>query len=896
MTKLAAYRAKRNFSATPEPEGAAGEEGGSAFVIQKHDASRLHYDLRLELDGVMKSWAVAKGPSLVPGEKRLAVHVEDHPLAYNTFEGTIPKGQYGGGTVLLWDRGSWIPEGDPHRGYAKGHLNFSLKGEKLRGAWHLVRMRQRPQEKQEAWLLIKSEDDAARHPSEADILLEAPLSVATGRDLPEIASAPDGAVWNSNKADAGEAAAAKVEPRKRASRTKPKAEQPADQAREPGSSPPPLIGAGTEGGAQAAMPKAVEPCLATLVSTVPKGDRWVHEIKWDGYRLLAFKTRDAVRLATRRGHDWTARFPAIAAGMAALQVETAILDGEAVIEDANGIANFSALQNALSDEHGRIAQDAILYAFDLLYLDGYDLRALALEQRKERLAGIVPGGSSGALRLGEHIEADGEAMVRSACRLGLEGVISKRRDKPYRSGRSEDWVKTKCTERQEFVIAGFVPSTASRHAVGSLVAAYHDTGGLRLAGRVGTGFTADSARALWKKLREARRPGTALAAKPTAEERRGVVWTEPTFVAEIEFRGWTGDDRLRHASYKGLREDKSASEVVRERPEMLKPVRSKAGDDAAENPPQQAPAKTARSRHGSAAVSGVILTHPDRILWADSGTTKQGLAEFYEEIASWLLPHVAGRPLSLVRCPGGSEGGCFFQKHSWAGLSPNILRETVRDEGGEEEVLYVRDIRGVIALVQAGVLEIHPWGATIDDVDRPDRVIVDLDPGEGVTFPDVIGAAREARERLAAAGLESFVKTTGGKGLHVVAPLSGPVDWPSVKAFAKSLADGMAADSPGRYIAKATKSARRGLIYVDYLRNGRGATAIAGYSTRARPAAPVSVPLSWNELSVLASPNHFTVANLPARLARLKRDPWADLSTAKQRLPSMKSGRSRAAS
>ena len=900
MAKLAAYRAKRDFTATPEPSGDVGEADEHVFVIQKHDATRLHYDLRLELDGVMLSWAVTKGPSLVPGEKRLAVHVEDHPIAYNSFEGTIPKGQYGGGTVLIWDRGTWAPEGDPRKGMAKGHLDFRLDGEKLHGRFHLVRLKPRPRERQESWLLIKSDDEFARHDGDPDVLEELPLSVVSGRDLEAIATAHDGEVWNSKRGHAAEERAAKAAGRKAAPAAKAAAvkttrrrarptssapgegqapvPEPADDPNGPPSPDPRTL---TKGGRTSPMPKAVEPCLATLVSQVPAGDRWLHEIKWDGYRLLAFKTQGKVRLATRRGHDWTVRFPAIAEAVGALPVDEIILDGEAVIEDANGVSSFSALQNALSDEHGRIARNAALVAFDLLYLDGFDLRELPLEDRKARLAGLVPAGTAGFLRFGEHIEGDGPAMVRSACRLGLEGVISKRRDRPYRSGRGENWLKVKCTERQEFVIVGFTRSTATPRAVGSLVLAYNEAGGLRLAGRSGTGFTGQSAREIWGKLDPIKRATPAVAARPSAEERRGVTWVEPQLVAEIEFRGWTGDEHLRHAAFKGLREDKSPQEVIRERPAGEAEAAGRRDPKAAA--PVARPAS--RAKHGSAEVAGVVLTHPDRVLWNDGGVTKQGLAEFYEAIAGWLLPHVAHRPLSLVRCPNGAEKGCFFQKHSWAGLSDDIRRETVRDEGGEEEVLYVEDIRGVISLVQASVLEIHPWGATIDDVERADRITIDLDPGDGTAFPDVIAAARDVRERLSTLGLESFVKTTGGKGLHVVVPLTGPAEWVDVKAFAKSIADGMAGDAPGRYIAKASKSARRGLIYVDYLRNGRGATAVAAYSTRARSGAPVSVPLAWDELTPSLKPNHFTLANLHARMAGLETDPWAELETVRQELP-----------
>ena len=861
MAKLAAYRAKRDFDRTREPKGdEGGATGGAAFVVQKHAARRLHYDLRLELDGVMKSWAITKGPSLVPGEKRLAVHVEDHPVEYNAFEGTIPDGQYGGGTVLLWDRGRWVANEDAAKGYAKGHLDFQLEGEKLTGSFHLVRIKKRPGEKQDSWLLIKQEDEGARAPEERDILEDAPRSVASGRTIEEIAADPEGSVWDSREGTAAEARAAK----KGGAKAKRKAE----------ASGPDLAKL-TKGAPKRAMPKTLEPALASLASVVPASVRWLHEIKWDGYRLIAFKTADGVRLTTRRGLDWTERFPGIAKAVAALPVETAILDGEAVVEDERGVASFTALQNALSDEHDKIARAALLYAFDLLYLDGHDLRALPLEERKARLALLVPAGTSGHLRLSEHLDADGAAMAKSARALGLEGIISKRRDRPYRSGRSEDWLKTKFTEAQEFVIAGYVVSTASGKAIGSLALAYHEEGKLLFAGKVGTGFTVPVARMLMSRLEPLRRKTPALSEKLTTEDKRGIVWVEPQLVAEVEFRGWMGD-RVRHASFKGLREDRPAEEIVRERAEATSPAKAR-------------PAKKEAS-----ALDGVRLTHPDRVLWPDVWITKQGLAEFYEEIAAWLLPHVAGRPLSLIRCPEGTAGACFFQKHAWAGLSDHIGRKIVRDEDGkDEELLYVEDIRGILGLVQASVLEIHPWGARIEDSEKADRITMDLDPGEDVPFADVIRAALDIRERLSAQGLESFVKTTGGKGLHVVLPLDGKATWPQAKAFAKSLAEAMEAEDPRRYIASASKKARRGLIYVDYLRNGRGATAIAAYSTRARARAPVSVPVAWDELTPALAPDLFTVETLPAQLGARTGDPWADLAALRQKLPAAKGSRAK---
>jgi bifunctional non-homologous end joining protein LigD len=894
---LAEYNAKRDFQKTPEPKGKPAKGGGFSFCIQKHDATRLHYDFRLELDGVLKSWAVTKGPSLIPGEKRLAVHTEDHPLDYGDFEGTIPKGEYGGGTVLLWDRGHWEPEEDPHRGLKKGHLKFRLHGEKLGGTWHLVRMRRRPRERQEGWLLFKSEDEAARSPGEPDILEEMPLSVKTGRSLEEIAADAGSAVWRSNRgSEEKEPAAkpkpahagskdAKVEPTPAAPAHKGRNGEPKPKRAQPRLAPAPSRKAAPgrlAEGKKAAMPDEIVPCLATLVEEVPKGEQWLHEIKWDGYRLVAFIRRGKAQLKTRNGHDWTHRFPAIAKTLAGLPVESAIVDGEAVIEDEKGLSSFSALQDALSD--GRAADKAVFYAFDLLYRDGLDLRGLPLAARKERLAELVPPVGEGAVRLSEHVEANGEAMVRNACRLGLEGIISKARDRPYRSGRNGDWLKIKCTQRQEFVVCGFTPSSALTRAVGSLVLGYYENGRLMHAGRTGTGFTAATARDVWKRLQPLRIAKPPFAAPLNALQKRDALWVKPELVAEVEFRGWTADLHVRHAAFKGLREDKAPSEIVREG----------AATSAAASKPPAASAPTKTSASGEVVVAGVPLTHPDRILWEDQGVTKQGLAEFYEEIADWVLPHVVRRPLALVRCPSGAVKGCFFQKHSWAGLSDFILRDSVRDKGGEEEVLLVKDISGVVALVQAGVLEIHPWGATIGDIERPDRITMDLDPGEGVDWPGIIAGAREVRERLGALGLESFVKTTGGKGLHVVVPLTPKAEWEEVKAFTRALSESMEADSPQRYISKATKKARSGLIYVDYLRNGRGATVIAAYSTRARPGAPVSVPLAWDELSPAIKPNHFTVENLPARLERMRKDPWAELSKIKQTLPDLSRGGKRA--
>ena len=612
---LETYRRKRDFKTTAEPRGKkVAARKGNSYVIQKHAARRLHYDLRLELDGVLKSWAVTRGPSLVPGEKRLAVHVEDHPLEYGEFEGTIPKGEYGGGTVIVWDRGRWKPIGDPHKGYAKGHLEFELDGEKLHGRWHLVRMAGKPREKRENWLLIKGDDAAARTADAADILEERPESVKTGRVVDEVAGEQPG--WSSKTG--------KIE-----------------RATEPAAAPAPDA-AKLKGARKGALPGFIEPSLATLVSKAPSGDRWLHEIKFDGYRLQTRIEAGRVKLLTRSGLDWTAKFGKdLAAAFKALPVGTAMIDGELVVESQNGASDFSMLQADLSE--GRVDR-FVYYAFDLMHLDGYDLRATPLVMRKEALAQLLTG-ERGILRYSEHFDQDGDLILQHACRLSLEGVISKLRDGAYRSGRGKSWVKSKCSQRQEFVVAGYVPSTSSRKAIGSLVLGYYDGGNLIHAGRVGTGFTVTVAEDLYRRLERIRSPSSPFAERLSADAARQVRYVKPQLVAEVEFRGWTGDQNLRHASFRGLREDKDASEIVRE-----------TIGDSAKPPPR----------------TSVKLTHPDRIYWPDAGVTKEGLAHYYAEVWRHMAPFIVGRPLALVRCPQGISGQCFFQKHAWQGLSRSI--------------------------------------------------------------------------------------------------------------------------------------------------------------------------------------------------------------------------------
>ena len=830
---LEAYQKKRDFSVTGEPKGAAGKrrKSGSSFVIQKHAARRLHYDFRIEMDGVLKSWAVTRGPSLVPGEKRLAVHVEDHPLEYGSFEGTIPKGEYGGGTVIIWDRGNWKPIGDPRKGYAKGHLEFELEGEKLSGRWHLVRMAGKPREKRENWLLIKGEDEAARSEEEPDVLEEQPQSVATGRDIDAVSGEEPG--WSSKTGRIKKSAGKKA--------SKAKAYDLPDAAADP------IDPSKAKGAKKGSLPAFMEPALASLGTAPPSGDKWLHEIKFDGYRIQARVEAGRVRLLTRSGLDWTKKFgKQIVEALADLPVAMAMIDGEIVVETDTGASDFSALQADLSE--GRSDRFAY-YCFDLMHLDGFDLASVALTERKALLDKLMPSG--GVLRYSDHFREEGEIVLQHACRLSLEGIVSKIAGSQYRSGRGKSWIKSKCSARQEFVIGGYVPSTVSKKAIGSLVLGQYEDGKLRYSGRVGTGFTVKVAEALQSQLERIRDKASPFTDKLTTAEARQVRFVRPELVAEIEFRAWTADGHLRHASFRGIREDKAAREVVREGPKS-----------AAAKGSRGTPRRT------------VTLTHPDRLYWPQDGVTKEGLADYYSEMWKHIAPFITARPLALLRGPNGIAGDLFFQKHAWKGLNKNIRLVNDPADPQDQPLIAIDSLDGLIGLVQSGVLEIHPWGSTLSDWEHPDMIIMDLDPGDGVGWQAVIDAALEVKERLEQAGLACFVKTSGGKGLHVVAPLKPQADWAKAKAFTKGIADAMASDNPDKYVSTIAKAKRRGKILVDYLRNQRGATAVAAYSTRARPGAAVSMPLGWDELGPDIGPAHFTVYNATQRMAALGKDPW----------------------
>jgi bifunctional non-homologous end joining protein LigD len=884
MAKLRTYYAKRDFGKTPEPRGAAARKTGYRYVIQKHDATRLHYDLRLELDGVMMSWAVTRGPSLVPGEKRLAIHVEDHPVEYNKFEGIIPKGQYGGGTVMLWDRGTWTPDHDPHKGMQKGHLDFELHGEKLKGHWHLVRMRKRPGERQEPWLFIKATDEFARKKSDPDILEEMTNSVATGRAMDEIAQDKK-RVWHSNKSAKEQSKGAKAEPAKTTARRatpKPRSRAPRRKsAKRTGGKSGKVAGA-----RKGRLPDFIEPCLATLSTKAPSSGGWIHEIKFDGYRIQARVGGGKVTLKTRTGLDWTHKFPAVADACAALSDHELTLDGEIASINEDGVSDFSALQDDLKNgRHDRM----VYYVFDLLYLDGQDLTPAPIIERKRALARLVAElPKDSVIKLSEHFEEDGSTMLKHACNLHLEGIVSKRADAPYHSGRSGDWLKTKCSSNQEFVVIGYEPSDKRGRLIRSLLLGYYDKDGLRYAGRIGTGWSQARERDLQKRLDAVARKETPLDKVPAEERRRGVEWVEPRIVIEADFRGWTGGKLVRQGSLKGVREDKPAKQVVREVEQMPERIKTK---QAALR--QKSPTKTAASKSGKSQavqVAGVALSHPARVYWEDAGVTKQMLAEYYTQVWDWMRPHVTGRVLALVRCPESATGQCFFQKHASAGIDAKYLK-LVPDDG--DTSIAVDRVQGVVSLAQAGVLEIHVRGSSIDRLEDADRLVFDLDPGPGVEWKDVIAAAREVRQRLRDLKLESFVKTTGGKGLHVVLPIK-PTPWDEARDFCRRIAEQMSADNPERFTATIKKVARKNRIFIDYLRNSREATAIAPYSTRARPGATVSTPLTWEELGSQKTPNGFTVENLPKRLGRLRRDPWEKIGRLKQALPTAGGKKSKA--
>jgi bifunctional non-homologous end joining protein LigD len=851
---LEKYNAKRDFSKTAEPAGKVAKNGGYRYLIQKHAATRLHYDFRLELDGVLKSWAVTRGPSFNPADKRLAVQTEDHPVDYGDFEGTIPKGEYGGGTVMLWDQGTWEPVGDPHEGLEKGDLKFRLHGERLTGEWVLARMRSRPEDRGRSnWLLIKHRDDVS-NADDAEAWLETQASsIVSGRTMDEITEGND--EWRSGHA----------EKKTSKSQTSGSKKKPASPARN-----------------RSGQVSFIEPELATLADAMPAGGNWVHELKFDGYRVQVLIDGDGVRLLTRKGLDWSHRFPPLPRLFDRLDVQSAIIDGEVVAANPDGSHSFKTLQAVLGEEKS----DAPLqyYAFDLLHLNGEDLTGLPLTERKARLQTLLQGADvDGRIIYSEHFTDRDDAFLHQVCGLDMEGLISKRADAAYTRGRGKSWLKVKCHKRQEFAIGGFTQPTHAHRGVGAILLGYYDKGEFIYAGKCGTGFNLEDSMDLRRRLDELVLPKSktgAFTAVPP-EVRREANYVTPKLVCEIEFTEWTPDGRLRHPSFQGLREDKPAKDVGRD-----KPIHTETAVLA--EPKPQSPAgnrfMTAKKSKG-ADVGGITITHPERVVYPADNVTKLDVAEYYHAVANHILPHIVNRPISMIRCPEGIGEQCFFQRHLSQGRVEHVHDTGIEVNGRNEEYVMIDDIHGLISLAQWGVMEIHPWGCKAYEPDLPDRMIFDLDPDPESTWKDVTDGAAEVRARMQEFGLKSFLKTTGGKGLHVVVPIKPKFHWDAIKAFTRAVAQSMAHDNPKRYIATASKTARKGKIFIDYLRNDHTATAVSAYSLRARPGAPVAMPVEWEDLGANLKPLDFNIRTAAEVLKGRKHDPWADIFKLRQTLP-----------
>ena len=844
------YRQKRHFDKTPEPSGGhevyqspAIDSGRLRFVLQKHAARRLHYDLRLEWNGVLLSWAIPKGPSLDPEQKRLAIHVEDHPIEYCEFEGIIPDHEYGGGTVLIWDFGTWQPLAA--NGYEQGELKFELRGQKLQGRWMLVHTGKRGRDPKH-WLLFKERDEAACPAASFDVLIEHPNSALTGRTLEEIAASSQGApLGGSSRRDVTAHAT-------------------------PTRAPDAIRGARPRD-----MPTtAPRPMLPTATREAPSGDAWLHEIKLDGYRMICLVREKQARFVSRNGNDWTSKLPTLAKRMAELPVEQAIFDGEVAALAVDGTTDFQALQNTIGRGHD---QNLKYYLFDLLYLNGYDLTGARLDDRKRQLEALLPASDNGSLQFSEHIVGNGPTVFEHACRLGAEGIVSKRADRKYVSSRTTEWLKTKSLRSAEFVVGGYTESTTSRYGFGSLILGAYEGEDLIYLGRVGTGFSDQTRELLSQTLAKLRSDKNLFVNLEAHMIERKVYWIDPQLVAEVEFGGWTEDTVLRFPSFRGIRSDIEPSQVITSQLTNQAP-----SSRDVEVPDDRVEINERCDSVPLGDIGQLNLTHPDRVMYPDCGVTKLAVAIHYLQVAEAMLPHVINRPLALVRCPKGTSHRCFFQKRRAKGMPEAVHAAHVSRADKGQDVVFVRDLAGLMALVQFSVLEVHIWGARMDRPDRPDRLIFDLDPDVSLSFARVCAAAREVRSVLESLGLVSFVKTTGGKGLHVVVPIRRTVEWPTLRDFAARLAARIEGVSPTRYTTNASKRARHGKIYIDHLRNSFGATSVAPFSTRARPGATVSTPVAWDELDSLRSADCYTVANIQRRLSHQRSDPWAEINDVTQ--------------
>ncbi|MBN3758018.1 DNA ligase D [Paraburkholderia sp. Tr-20389] len=922
--KLETYQRKRRFNETPEPSGVASrgksrhatkttparktaKQHDLSFVIQEHDARRLHYDFRLELDGTLKSWAVPKGPSLDPSVKRLAVHVEDHPIEYGSFEGDIPEGNYGAGSVIVWDRGTWEPvggEAGARDAYQAGKLKFHLNGHKLHGGWTLVRSHMRGSNDKEQWLLIKERDDEARSEADFDV-----LELRQGSVLSDAPGARGGrANGESASIKASKAASSRKAKGTPADRPDIVATRNAQSLRELAQHP------SIEGAVEAKLPAALKPQLATLVDSAPASDDWLYEIKFDGYRVLAridHASKEPVKIFTRAGNDWSAKFSKQMKAIARVGVDSAWLDGEAVVLDSRGVPNFQSLQNAFDANR---PQDITLYLFDLPYLNGYDLRGVPLEQRRAILRALLDTVDDDTLRFSSDFGFDADQLLKSACDMQLEGIIGKRRDSLYVSGRSPAWIKLKCRRRQEFVIGGYTEPAGSREAFGALLLGVYDKKGkLQYAGRVGTGFDASRLRSIKKEL-DARATATMpFASEPRERSRTPVHWVKPELVAECNFAEWTSDGVVRQASFVSLRSDKPAKQIVHEAPRKGADVQhiteesgahqaktSAAKKRASKTADVQAEPRTTKrvsassgasgsaaakssSKAGTTTVSGVRISHPDRVIDKSTGVRKIELVEHYASVATWMLPYLKDRPVALVRAPEDIGGELFFQKHSQKLAIPDITQHPGLDPG-HPPLLTIESEAALVGAAQMGTIELHTWNAVAANIEKPDRMVFDLDPDPSLGWKRMIEAAQLTRELLAELGLVSFCKTSGGKGLHVVVPIAKQLGWDDVKAFSQAVAQHMATALPKHFAAKMGAQNRKGKIFVDYLRNNRGSSTVCAYSLRARPGLGVSVPLTWDEVPETTAGDQWNIANVHERLDALERDPWADYAKTKQRI------------